>query len=290
VSTQAPPQPTLGAPGPAGVSAAAPWRNLPALGAIVRGRLQVAAAYRLNTLFLLAGSVLQIFILRRIWTALYAGTATVDGLSLHAMLVYLTIANLQTWVLQDQTVSRYLYRRVRDGQVVFDVTRPVGFVPQMLAHLAGANLANTLVALIALPFAAFVGALGSPASAQAFGLYLVSLCGGYAITSLLTLLVGMAAFWSPETSGFALLYTLIFQFFAGALVPVPLFPGVLRIIADALPFQAAAYSPVAIYVGSSDGAAALRAIGIQGIWIVVLAAVTRLVWRAAARRLVVQGG
>jgi ABC-type uncharacterized transport system permease subunit len=265
-------------------------RNLPAYRQIMRSRLKTAATYRQNVFFLLAIVVVQIFILRKVWSALYQGQHTVDGLTLHAMLVYLTIANLQNWVFQDPTISMYMYDRIREGQVAFDLVRPAGFVPQMFAHLAGSSFATMLFALCALPLVALAGTLGAPASGSAFLLYLLSFVGGYVITALLTLIVGMVAFWTMEISGLTMLYYLVNQFFAGALVPITLFPGALRVLANLLPFQATTYAPVSIYVGRLTGADAWRAIGVQVVWVVLLTLCATAMWRRALHRVVVQGG
>jgi ABC-2 type transport system permease protein len=269
---------------------ASPWRNLPAYRQIVRIRIRTALVYRANTFFLLLLMVIQIFILRKVWTALYAGQSTVDGLSLHSLLVYLTIANLQTWILQDPTVNRYMHQRIREGQVAFDLVRPAGFIPQMFAHIAGSSVAVASVGLVALPVIAFAGVLAPPASGQALGMYLVSLLLGYLLSVLLTLLLGMVAFWTMEVSGLNMLYMLVNQFFAGALVPISLFPTPLRVVADLLPFQAMTYGPVAIYVGGITGSGALVVIAVQSAWLVFLGGAAWLLWRRALHRVVVQGG
>jgi ABC-type uncharacterized transport system permease subunit len=160
----------------------------------------------------------------------------------------------------------------------------------MFAHLAGSSFATMLFALCALPLVALAGTLGAPASGSAFLLYLLSFVGGYVITALLTLIVGMVAFWTMEISGLTMLYYLVNQFFAGALVPITLFPGALRVLANLLPFQATTYAPVSIYVGRLTGADAWRAIGVQVVWVVLLTLCATAMWRRALHRVVVQGG
>lgn len=267
-----------------------PQRNVPAYLEIIRGRLRIAVTYRQNAAFLLAAVVMQIFILRVVWTSLYGETEVVNDVNLSSMLVYLTIANLQNWALQDPSVSSYIHSRVREGQVAFDLLRPAGFVPQMLAHLVGSSLAMVLFAVAALPVVALAGTLGPPVSAAAFATWLVSLLCAYLVALLLNLILGMVAFWTMEITGIGVLYYLVNQFFAGALVPLDFFPEGLGVLARLLPFQATTYTPVAIYVGRITGTDALLAIGVQVVWIAVLVLFARLLWRAAVRRVIVQGG
>jgi ABC-2 type transport system permease protein len=267
------------------------FRNFPGYRQIVRGRIQMSFTYRQNSFFLLALVVVQIFVLRRVWTALYRGHSTSGQLNLHALIVYLTIANLQTWVLQDPSVSFYMYERIREGIVAFDLVRPTGFVSQMFAHLVGSGIASLLFILPAVPIVVFAGSLGAPASASAGLLYLLSLLAGYVIALLLTLMLGMIAFWTMETQGLTMLYLLVNSFFGGALVPLTLFPHGLEILAKLLPFQATVYTPVGIYVGQiRSGREAAAAIGVQLVWVVVLALGSLAMWRRALHRVVVQGG
>ncbi|MGW6389078.1 ABC transporter permease [Streptomyces sp. NPDC055103] len=267
-----------------------PLRNLPAYLQIVRARLRIALTYRQNALFMLAVVILQIFILRKVWTALYGDMGVVNGVALADVLVYLTIANLQNWAMQDSTVGSYLYSLVREGRIAFDILRPAGFVPQMLAHLTGGTLSMVLFALAALPLVALVGPLGPPASPAAFGYWLLSLLVAFGISMLLNLIVSLGAFWTTELGAFSMLFTLVSQFLAGVLVPLYFFPDWLRTVAELLPFQATTFTPVAIYGGQLAGGEALQAIAVQLLWIVLLAGTVRLIWSRALHRIVVQGG
>jgi ABC-type uncharacterized transport system permease subunit len=263
---------------------------MPAYRQIVRGRLRSVLAYRQNVFFMLAIVVMQIFVLRKVWTSLYAGAETVNGISLRAMLVYLTIANLQTWALQDSEVSSYIQNRVREGQIAFDLLRPPSFVPQVLAHLVGSSIAMGALAVVMLPFVAFAGTLALPASPAAFGTWLVSLLLGYGIAMMINLVIGMLSFWTTEVIGVRMLYQLINQFMAGAMVPLTFFPPTLETIAKLLPFQATTYTPVSIYVGQLAGVAAAKAIVVQLLWVGLLAIGVHFLWRVARRRVFVQGG
>ncbi|MFJ6246454.1 MULTISPECIES: ABC transporter permease [unclassified Streptomyces] len=267
-----------------------PLRNLPAYLQIIRGRLRVALAYRQNAFFMLAVVIVQIFVLRKVWTALYGGADVVKGVALADVLVYLTIANLQNWAMQDSAVGSHLYSLVREGRIAFDILRPAGFVQQMLAHLVGGTLSMVLFATAALPLVALVGTLGPPASLTAFGYWLPSLLVAFGISMLLNLIVGLGAFWTTEFGAFGMLYTLVSQFLAGVLVPLYFFPDWLRTVAEVLPFQAMTFTPVAIYGGQLSGGEAIRAIGVQLFWAALLAGAVRLIWSRALHRVVVQGG
>jgi ABC-2 type transport system permease protein len=74
------------------------------------------------------------------------------------------------------------------------------------------------------------------------------------------------------------------------MVPLWLFPQFLRRLAEVLPFQAVYYIPMSIYIRTLNGEAALRALGLQAFWAVVLVLISRWAWSRVQARLIVQGG
>lgn len=265
------------------------WRNLPAYLQLMALWPQMSAAYRFNIVFNLIGLLLQVFLLKTVWTAIYAGHPVVSGLPLPTLIAYLTLINLQLWVLLPQ-MSSLLHNRIREGLVALDLARPVGLLQQMLCHQLGATLAIGPFALLALPFAWLIGGLVPPASVTSGIFYTISALLGYLIGVLLALLTGLVAFWTLEASGIEMIQTFVANFFAGALVPLWFFAPVLLAVAKALPFQSEGFVPVAIYLGQLQGSAALQAMGLQIFWVLALTALARLVWSRAHRRVVVQGG
>jgi hypothetical protein len=49
------------------------WRNLPAYLQLMALWPQILAAYRFNIIFDLIGLLLQVYLLKMVWTAIYAG-------------------------------------------------------------------------------------------------------------------------------------------------------------------------------------------------------------------------
>jgi ABC-type uncharacterized transport system permease subunit len=76
----------------------------------------------------------------------------------------------------------------------------------------------------------------------------------------------------------------------GEIIPLVLFPAALQQFVYVLPFAAMFSTPLLIYVGQIPPARYLEAMGVQVLWVVVLGLVSLVLWRAGARRVVVQGG
>ena len=98
------------------------------------------------------------------------------------------------------------------------------------------------------------------------------------------------AFWTLEISAVQLIVTWITDLLGGGIVPLLFFPAAVQQAVFALPFAAMFSTPLLIYVGEITPDRYLPAMGLQVLWIVVLGIAATLMWRAGARRVVVQGG
>src|SRR5438132_9166511 len=148
--------------------------NLPAYLQIANLWFQMAYMYRFNLAMELVGVLLKIFLLKVVWTAVYAGQASVDGVELRHVISFVTLANLQMWLIFPM-LAWHIQERIREGQIALDLARPVPFLGQLLANQVGTTAAFAPFVLLAVPLALIVGGLEPPASASAVVLYLVSM-------------------------------------------------------------------------------------------------------------------
>jgi ABC-2 type transport system permease protein len=265
------------------------WINLPAYLQIAALWPKMAFTYRVDLAFWVFSILLKIYLLKVIWTAVYAGRGVAEGVELRQVIAFITLAQLQTWVMFPR-IAEYIQERVYDGKIALDLARPVPFLGQLLAHQLGSTASYLPFVLLAVPFAFVFGGFVPPASWSAGLLYLLSLALGYLVATLLGMLIGLVSFWTLQTWGAIAIYDYTNQFFTGALVPLWFFPAWLRQVADLLPFQAQAFIPISIYLGQVPARDIPAALGIQVGWVVVLFALAWAVWQRAMRRVIIQGG
>jgi ABC-2 type transport system permease protein len=267
-----------------------PSSALPAYAKLAQLRIQITYAYRGEVIGGLLIALLQIFLLRAVWTAVYAGRDQVEGVALTELLTFVTLANLQVLVMRS-TLVWYLQRRIHEGLIGVDLVRPVPFLGQLLAQQVGATLGYLPFVIAAVPFAFVLGNLGPPASPAAAAGYLLSVLLAYAIAMLIGLLMGLVAFWTVQTLGVQVIYNFAAQFFGGALVPLYFFPALLRTIAEFLPFQAQVFIPLSIYTGSIARPDAIaQAFAVQLFWVIALGLLAWLFWQRAMRVVTVYRG
>lgn len=265
-------------------------RNIPAYLQIGALRMQMAYMYRSNIAIQLVGLLLKIFLLKMVFVAVYAGRETVGGIALPDVITFVTLANLQAFLIFPLVIGLYVRERLRDGQIALDLARPIPFLGQLLAHQVGATAASFPFVVLALPVAVLLGGIQAPPSVVAGLLYLLSLGLAYLVAVMMGLIIGLMAFWTTEIDGILTIYQFANQFFGGVLVPLWFFPAVLRRVAEQLPFQAQTFIPLSLYTGRVGSAQAVQGLALQLFWIVALSGIAMLLWRRAMQRVVIQGG
>lgn len=74
------------------------------------------------------------------------------------------------------------------------------------------------------------------------------------------------------------------------MIPIWFMPSVLKKIIAFTPFESIYFTPVRIYLGELSGVDILKGMGIQVLWIAVLALVANAFWKKGVKKLVIQGG
>jgi len=264
-------------------------RNREAILEVARMTVRRAYMYRINVVMGIVLTGITIYLLTILWKAAYGDRTEVDGVSIQQMLVYLTIANLQLRFLTPE-VDQEIEERIREGQIGFDLNRPLPYPFQLVAGALGQMVGLLPMLAVALPVAFIFGELRPPATVEAGIAYVASLAIAWIVAVELNMIIGLVGFWTLEMTGFKMMYRLIGNFATGALIPLWFMPDLFRNIVQVLPFQAIAYIPVSIYVGNPAMGSNGPALLLQAGWAVVLVFVIRLIWSRAYRQTVIQGG
>jgi ABC-type uncharacterized transport system permease subunit len=246
------------------------------------------ATYRFDVFTSIGSFALRMYLLRMVWTALYARNAAPHGLPLHAILTYSAVALLMGLVLDVDQVSS-LYEKLHDGSIVSDFMRPINVPLYFFADGTGEVLFHAALIVPSLALALFIVHIDVPSfgALVAFGL---SFAIGYFVGFCVNFILNCTAFWTLEIHAAQLIVTWLTDLLGGELVPLVLFPVALQKVLFLLPFAAMFSTPLLIYVGEIGPDRYLAAIGAQLVWLVALGAICVAMWRAGARRIVVQGG
>ncbi|KAA0253641.1 hypothetical protein FBQ97_11685 [Acidobacteria bacterium ACD] len=228
-----------------------------------------------------------------IWRALFdqAGPgARLGGFTFPEMVTYVATG----WALRAfwfNEVDRDIASQVQEGRLAMALIKPVDFQAMTLSQALGesafrAVLFATPIALVLLA----VYPVSLPASPLAGLLYLASGLLSALLVGAINFCVGLVAIRTKSILGFLRAKYLVLELLSGLLIPPTLFPEAVRPVLDWLPFPHMSYTPGRVYLGLVSGGAALRVLALQAAWVVALLLLGRLLWRATARHVEVQGG
>ncbi len=239
----------------------------------------------LSTLFTLA---IQVFL----WKSLYGDGSAAAGENADAMVTYFIVGSVISLILRNTDTSWQVAEDVKKGVIATSLCRPWHYPLQTLAGAAGGCTFSFL--FMAVPLAA-VGALlfrlSPPASAAAAGLAALITLAAMLLYFLVWLITGMISFWIGEMPwAIPSLINAVVWFFSGAAIPLWIYPPWLRAAAAALPGRFAYDLPLSLYIGRTTPSQGLAGLGLEMVWIGLLALVAYGVWRAGTRRLAIQGG
>ncbi len=246
------------------------------------------ATYRVEVFTSIGSLVLRVYLMRSLWTALYAQNAAPVNIPLHAMITYTTVALLMSLVLEVDG-TRLIRDKVREGSIATDLMKPISQPLYWFSDGLGQTIFHALTIVPSLAFALALVHIDVP-NPGAFAAFALSFVLGYLVNFFLNFLMNVIAFWTLETFALQMMVRWASDLLSGQIVPLEFFPGILGAIVFNLPFAAIYSTPLRIYIGELPPSAWLPAMTTQMGWLVLFAGTAAIVWRFAERRIVVQGG
>ena len=226
-----------------------------------------------------------------VWRALLAaGAVTTDAgvITLREMTTYVVLSSMIGTLLTVDVIWS-MNDRIRNGQIAMDLVKPVNYQTYTFCNMLGQNMFSFLFQLLPILVIGviFVG-IDFP-SILNFLLFLVTLINAIVIMFQMNYALGLVAFWYMRGWQSTIVWILN-RLFSGRYIPLWFFPPILVTISYFLPLRLMYFVPISIYLGTMAPLDCLYAILQQFAWMVVLYGLTRLMWRAAIKKLVIQGG
>lgn len=231
--------------------------------------------------------VLLLFVFTRLWTAA-AQRGDLGDWTPARLVLYLLVTELVT--LSPGWVHQGIASRVRSGDLVTDLLRPVDWVAWEVSSAAGSAAVRLLVLAVA----------GMPALVLLTGMPRIDprglLVGALVLVPLAVLLdccvrilIGLLAFWFEEATPFYWIWQKLAFTLGGLMLPLDLYPDWLRTAASCLPFSALLFQPARAVV-AFDAAQAWGAAATLAGWLLVAWLSLVLAFGRASRRLQLNGG
>lgn len=259
--------------------------------AFARSAFLTQLAYRNEVWANMIGKLVQVFARVAVWMAIYAGSASIAGVSLEQMITYALLGGVVTGAMRYEGIVSGIGRALHTGDVAVWLVKPASFPLYVLAHAMG-DAAFRFVILV-VPTVAVVAAIYGmlpPASPFHGAMFVAYALLAYAIIAFVSALFGLVSFWLLTSFSLEWMMQAILNLLSGQLIPFWFFPAQVAVVAAHLPFAWIVYYPSAVWLGRLDVTETLAYFGLGLGWAALLAVGVALLWRKASTRIVVQGG
>ena len=258
--------------------------------ALVRAGFRRYASYRAATVAGVFTNTVFGFIRAAILIAALEAGGNIAGYDRASALTYVFLGQA---LIMTMAIWRWvdLATRIKSGDVVTDLQRPIGMQSLYMAEDYGRGLYHLLARGVPpMLIGALVYTLQFPSSAFTWLAFFVSVLLGIGVSFGIRFLWNLSAFWTLDEGGLAVMASFCATLLSGLALPLGFFPAWAQRIMTLLPWASMIQIPIDVFLGRHTGAGLAGALALQTAWVVALFLVGRAVLASATRRVVVQGG
>ena len=249
--------------------------------------------YRFDFFMGLLGTVFPIVMQVFIWLSMYSesGGKKLYGYTFPQMLLYVVVAGAVS-KFTATGVEYAVNEDIHSGGIAKYLVKPVNYIGFRLCDALG-NRFSAMVTMAALTAAA-VGvlffAVDFRVSFVSVLLFFPALILAAILNFFLFFCISMLAFWLTEIGNFFHAMSVVIMVMSGGVFPVSVFGSAYEAIAAYLPLAYTINEPIRILAGAVPAAEAVRVIAAQLIWILLLSALSRILWIRGLKKYVAVGG
>ena len=248
-------------------------------------------AYRTHSMVSIFVGPVYFIVQYFIWTAVYGGGGTLNGIEYSQMIRYFGVTALIGYLTMD-FADWNLSMLIRTGKFLTFALRPLNHRFFALSQKIGHRTLGFIVEFVpcALIFTFLFKVDMRPANLP---WTLLSITLAFFMNFFVNYCIGMVSFWIVQSEGIRSFYALLGGLFSGMALPLVFFPKPLQIVQFFLPFQYTSYVPAMVFLGNyslSDVHLSIPAIvAIQGAAVFLVYIVSELLYRAAMKQFTAVG-
>jgi ABC-2 type transport system permease protein len=257
-------------------------------------RLNMGMQYRTAAF---AGVATQFFwgmIIIMVFEAFYQHATKTPPISLPQIITYIWLQQAFLVFVTMWFRDNELFELITSGNIAYELCRPWELYGFWYAKLLAQRLSSALLRCFPILLIAFMlpapYRLTLPPNVTTLILFIITLLLGLLLLIAISMFLYISVFVTMSPVGSLLVFSVLGEFFAGLIIPVPLMPSWLQTIANVLPFRWTADFPFRVYSGHISEEVAIIGILIQLGYLAVLVGLGRFSLTRILRKVVVQGG
>ena len=257
---------------------------------MIRMRFLMMMAYRLEYYTGILIYTINIGAYYFLWNAIYGDKGSIEGMTSSQMTTYVAVA----WMARAfyfNNIDREIAMDIRDGKVAIELLRPYHYLGmKAMAGLGEGIFRFFFFSLPGMILVTLIFPVDISIHLTTWGYFMISLVLSFTINTQINLLTGVMAFFFYNNMGLIRAKRVVVDLFSGLLLPISFFPLWIQDILKFLPFQGISYIPSMIFTNGFSQSVLMMSILQQVIWVIFLLIPIQLLWMAAKKQLIIQGG
>lgn len=270
--------------------------------------------FRLALIVLTFGNLLYLTIVYYLWRAIFASSpvSEINGMDFPHTLIYVVLATALFNFMEMYAVWE-MGRNIQSGLIVLNLLRPMEYQRALFWSFTGDLTVQFITTFLPTFLVVSIVTHGTIPFGANLLLFLIAVILAVIINFNIDFFVGTICLFTESIWGINITKQVVVLLLSGATIPVAFFPEALQRATDFMPFASIYNTPLVILMGTCENVTstpsasssaihqllvslggahseALRLIGVQLIWVLILSIVTRLFWKFSVRRITVNGG
>lgn len=260
-------------------------------------------AYKFNIFSWFVIAIFEWVCLICLWFSVYKASesgmdSVINGFSFKEMIVYTVFINILTFAIFVNETFGQISDEIKDGTIAISFIRPISYRGRFVAQNLGMVCVNLLIlALPALGISmtvflkiGFLCYSGWQSLVRSVLFFFLMTFMAVLINDAISYIMGILCFYTTQAFGLNQMRDVIVSFLAGVMIPVSFFPGRFKDIVNALPFAGLAQNPILILQGKTSMEQIAFMLCKNVFWLVVFELFGCLLFKAASKKVTVQGG
>lgn len=261
--------------------------------------LQNTFIYRQNYIISSIINVLSILIVMFLWKSIYIiNDTSIKSYSLASMMLYIFIVNTVFEIVNTAAISNKVSNDIRLGTLSNYLMRPVSYFLFQFADTCGDKIAKLPMILIlngifGVFFCASYDIVGNVDFLITTGsvlLFFVFILLSFIWNYFFDYLLGVMGFWMDNPWILFYLKRQLLPLVCGLLIPIDLFPDIIKNILEILPFQFYVYFPYKVLIGAVTMQQCVNNMVLFIVWIIGMGIITQFIWGKSLKKYMAVGG
>jgi len=232
--------------------------------------------------------VLIVFVLAKIWTAIFSQGQTIDGFTLVQIIWYICMTELIVASTSNEKIED-IGNEIRSGELSNTLLKPLNYLGKQFAIMFSGFFYRFITIGIIVFILAYLLAGAIPLTFSGIILTIIIIIFGAILNFCIVLIFAMLALWLEDSSSIYWIYQKTVFIIGGMLIPLDFYPTWIKSILIYLPTSYVVYFPAKTFVHFSSSLFFTSLIG-QIIWIAIFIVILTIIYKIGIKKVSIHGG